>query len=316
MRDRILIATVLTVAMASPVLAQSDEQIRAKKLALEMEMQSMMTMHAEGVVESRIVAGQPYSAEATTEFVQVLGDGNRISRKNTVRIYRDSEGRTRREELGSGDTVQSVSIYDPVAHVSYVLDPNTRIAHKSAVKVLVTEPGWAVAFGAAPHTLALKKHAELAAVQGDITLVAPETAVTPDLDVQKAEKMKAEAGVRVDEGRGTLRAVVKNNPLEKSSSESLGRQTIGGVDADGVRTTTILAAGAIGNEQEIRIISEEWRSPDLQVLVLTKHNDPRSGETTYRLSNIVRAEPGAGLFEVPADYTIRDSSYMKMPAFQ
>jgi hypothetical protein len=88
----------------------------------------------------------------------------------------------------------------------------------------------------------------------------------------------------------------------------LGQQMIGGVMAEGTRATTVIAAGAIGNDQEIKIVSEEWRSPELQVLVMTRHSDPRSGETTYRLSNIVRAEPGAGLCEVPADYTIRDMS--------
>ena len=51
------------------------------------------------VVETRITTGRPYAAEATTEFVQTLGDGNKIARKATVRIYRDGEGRTRREEL-------------------------------------------------------------------------------------------------------------------------------------------------------------------------------------------------------------------------
>ena len=106
------------------------------------------------------------------------------------------------------------------------------------------------------------------------------------------------------------------SPFEKATTESLGQQAIGGVTAEGTRTTTVIAAGAIGNQQEIRIVSEQWFSPDLQVLVMTRHSDPRSGETTYRLSNIIRAEPGAGLFDVPPDYTIKESSFMKAPVFQ
>jgi hypothetical protein len=39
--------------------------------------------------------------------------------------------------------------------------------------------------------------------------------------------------------------------------------------------------------------------------VLTKHSDPRVGETTYRLINIVRAQPDPNLFVPPADYTIK-----------
>ncbi|HVL70141.1 MAG TPA: hypothetical protein VM364_22970, partial [Vicinamibacterales bacterium] len=87
-----------------------------------------------------------------------------------------------------------------------------------------------------------------------------------------------------------------------SSREDLGTQLIEGVLARGTRTTTVLPAGSIGNAQEIRIVSEQWFSEDLQVLVLTKHSDPRSAETTYRLRHISRAEPDPSLFTVPADY--------------
>jgi TonB family protein len=38
---------------------------------------------------------------------------------------------------------------------------------------------------------------------------------------------------------------------------------------------------------------------------MTRHSDPRFGETTYRLINIDRSEPAKSLFEVPADYTIK-----------
>src|SRR6266853_1704258 len=48
--------------------------------------------------EGRVVKGAPYSAEASTETVQMLADGNRISRKITNSVARDGEGRTRREE--------------------------------------------------------------------------------------------------------------------------------------------------------------------------------------------------------------------------
>jgi hypothetical protein len=41
------------------------------------------------------------------------------------------------------------------------------------------------------------------------------------------------------------------------------------------------------------------------VLVATATSDPRIGETTYKLTNIVRGEPGASWFEVPAGYTVQ-----------
>ena len=86
----------------------------------------------------------------------------------------------------------------------------------------------------------------------------------------------------------------------KTTKEDLGQQNIEGVMATGTRMTTVIPAGGIGNLQEIRIVSEQWFSPDLEVLVLTKHSDPRVGETVYRLMNIVRAQPDPALFMVPA----------------
>src|SRR5579872_5313580 len=84
------------------------------------------------------VKGAPYSAEAVTETVQTLSDGNRITRKSTAKVYRDSGGRTRREEtmaaIGpwstSGEPHQIILINDPAAGVSYHLDPQTHIANK------------------------------------------------------------------------------------------------------------------------------------------------------------------------------------------
>jgi hypothetical protein len=67
-----------------------------------------------------------------------------------------------------------------------------------------------------------------------------------------------------------------------------------------------IPAGEIGNERPIQIVDERWYSPELQTVVMTKHSDPRFGETVYRLTNIDRNEPARALFEVPADFTIKD----------
>ena len=89
------------------------------------------------------------------------------------------------------------------------------------------------------------------------------------------------------------------------TKEDLGIQNIEGVSASGTRTTTVIPAGEIGNTQEIRVVSERWFSDELQVLVMTRHSDPRNGETVYRLTNILRAEPDQTLFTVPPDYTVQ-----------
>jgi hypothetical protein len=78
---------------------------------------------------------------------------------------------------------------------------------------------------------------------------------------------------------------------------------IEGVQAEGTRTTLTIPAGAIGNDLPIQVVSERWYSPELQTVVMTKHSDPRMGDTTYRLTNINRNEPAPSLFQAPADYT-------------
>jgi hypothetical protein len=88
--------------------------------------------------------------------------------------------------------------------------------------------------------------------------------------------------------------------------ESLGKQFMEGVEADGTRTTFTIPGGQIGNDLPIRIVSERWFSPELKVLVMSRQSDPRFGETTYRLTNIVRGEPSSSLFEVPSDFTVKE----------
>lgn len=95
--------------------------------------------------------------------------------------------------------------------------------------------------------------------------------------------------------------------------ESLGKQLIEGVEAEGTRSTVTIPAGKIGNDRPIEIVSERWYSPELHVVVLSKHSDPFSGENVYRLTNITRGEPAASLFEVPADYAVETGPPPKQP---
>lgn len=87
--------------------------------------------------------------------------------------------------------------------------------------------------------------------------------------------------------------------------ESLGTQTINGVVAEGTRTTHIIPAGQIGNEKALQVVSERWYSADLQIVLRSTRTDPRSGTTTYTVTNIQRTEPSATLFAVPAGYTVQ-----------
>ena len=103
----------------------------AAKIALEKA--AAAGMRSKMAVEARTIANAPYSAEAVTESTQMLADGNRIARKTITRIFRDGEGRTRREQVNDNGVVESVSIVDPVAHLSYVLQPDSRTAYRDFV---------------------------------------------------------------------------------------------------------------------------------------------------------------------------------------
>jgi len=93
--------------------------------------------------------------------------------------------------------------------------------------------------------------------------------------------------------------------LGKGVNADLGRKDIEGVRAEGKSTTWTIPAGEIGNAKPINVVSETWYSPDLQVTVYSRYNDPRTGESIYRLAGIRRGEPAADLFKVPGDYVVK-----------
>lgn len=234
----------------------------------------------------KLVKGAPYSAEAVTETTQTLSDGNRITRKNSAHIYRDSEGRTRREQtfnaIGpwsmAGDPPQTISIHDPVAGVHYLLDAKTRTAHKLSLPPGVQE---------APKRMEASRSAT-----GDVVFFGNQ-AIGPENG----------AGMRFE----------RRIPADNATTESLGKKVIQGVEAEGSRSTVTIPAGEIGNERPIQIVDERWYSPELQTVMLTRHTDPRLGETVYQLTNLSRSEPVRSLFTLPADYTITDEPLRARP---
>ncbi|MBV8903889.1 MAG: hypothetical protein JOZ22_09665 [Acidobacteriia bacterium] len=105
-------------------------------------------------------------------------------------------------------------------------------------------------------------------------------------------------------GRGRSRQTVPRSADPNRKTESLGRQTIAGLIAEGTRITQTIPTGQIGNTLPIQIVTERWYSPDLQTVILQKRSDPRTGESVSQWTNISRAEPPANLFVVPQDYAV------------
>ena len=253
-----------------------------------------------------VVKNAPYSAQAVTETIQTLSDGNRIVNKTTSSQYRDSEGRTRREQsikvLGSlgdsGEPLQTIFINDPVTGVSYTLDSRTHIANKMApFKLKVLPPATTLPNGDGQR------------FEFKIEGPPPTEGVVKVAPGVSGAAVTGEGGhiFNIQTGSvGQTYVFRRAGSSDNVKEEQLGKQSFDGVEADGVRTTITIPAGEIGNERPIEIVSERWYSPELQMVVMTRHSDPRSGETTYRLTNINRMEPAKSLFEVPADYTVKE----------
>jgi len=116
---------------------------------------------------------------------------------------------------------------------------------------------------------------------------------------------RSEASLEPDLTVGPPRPV--NLPLQVSSPVALGERKVNGETVAGRRIEATLPAGAAGNPQPIRMSAEQWYGKDLQVVIEATYEDPRTGETRYRLSDIARGEPDAHLFQVP-------DNYVKQPA--
>jgi hypothetical protein len=104
------------------------------------------------------VTGAPYSADEVTTFTQTLGDGTHIQREDKVTVYRDSQGRTRRE------TPTEINITDPSAGVAYALDPAKLTARKMMVMTKNVQFAYADA---------AKREAEGAAMYQGMILLGP-----------------------------------------------------------------------------------------------------------------------------------------------
>jgi hypothetical protein len=241
---------------------------------------------------TKVVKGSPFSAEGISESNQVLSDGNKITRSATTKMYRDSEGRFRREGAGStsnGNAVASsstistydfqntISIYDPVDAVRYILNPATKSARRFNNQNILTEG--AVFVNGQSMSPAVRAQIETSAARKANIVVMPN---------------------------------VMTGKISGGKTEQLGTKTIEGVEAEGTRTVTTLAAGAIGNEKPIEIVYERWYSKDLDLIVYSCHYDPRIGEQTYRLINLNRNEPDRSLFTIPSDYKITAETPVKV----
>src|SRR5258708_176645 len=226
------------------------------------------------------VKGAPYSATTNNESIQTLADGNRIAQTYTGSVARDSQGRTRQDtalppigNLSATSLPHLVFIRDPVAGTSFTLNLTDKTAWKNPMALAGADgPGGEIE----TQTMIIKTK------NGGV----PAMPLSPPATVMMKH--------------------IADDEESEANTESLGSQTLEGVVANGVRTTRTIPAGRIGNERPISIVTEVWTSTDLKTIISSKRDDPRMGEQTFRLSNIVRADTHPSLFAVPADFKMMD----------
>jgi hypothetical protein len=247
-------------------------------------------IQTDGALSDALFPNAPFSADAVTTVTQTLADGTKIEQRTTAKWYRDSSGRVRREQtvigldrLNPSATPQTTISFDSVPGdpMPYTLNPATKTARRAArglqwftvldgVRQLPLGLAFTAAGGRTGNTTR------------ELTLTSgwsfAGTQVTPiPADAQRTD-------------------------------EQLGTRQVEGVKATGRRSTTVIAAGRIGNDRPIQIVEEQWESPELNMVISSRFSDPRTGVVEYRLTNINRAEPRAELFSVPSDYTIIDAN--------
>jgi hypothetical protein len=228
--------------------------------------------------ERTIVADAPFSATLITEVNKRMPDGSVSRKTNTVLIYRDRQGRTRRDWLPESSESHSASGKKVAAQRSVINDPVTGFSYQLGHRANVAQRS--IFFGTPPQS-------SLAAHAGAKTEV-------------KKDQVLPMPGSAFDSGLRT--GVVNSAPGAKP--EQLGIRTIEGVLAEGTRISLTLSAGIAENEQPVEISTERWYAPSIEATVLIKRTDSRVGETTYRLIDIKRGEPAKDLFVVPQNYRV------------
>lgn len=283
----LLLATLLA-GLFAPALAQDAHPGRATDGA--------MTFHFDKLARGVALKNSPYSAQGVTERTQVLADGNQIASRRTTMTWRDSAGRTRQEFRDAKGDVVTVTIKDPAAGTTVILDPRKR----TAVRIDASA------------------RAERTGKDGGENIIVKRVEGLDD-----AERQRIQQDVRIQvsnalTGRSAVRDVqMQLAPLvngtfgdlkwsAQATTKDLGTREFNGIKAEGKLRSYEIPAGAIGNRNAIVVSDETWTAPDLLVTVYTKHSDPRNGDVVFRLENIKREEPAASLFAVPADYTVRE----------
>ena len=210
------------------------------------------------------VSGHPFSADEVTTEKHASNVRGAAALNGTVRVYRDSAGRTRSQTSPPGGQPESshIAIHDPIAGVEYTLDEKNKIAYRLTF----------------PEPRSEVRSSPVAMYYGEIPIGAPTT--PPHFSAMPFS------------GAGKAAPPV---PIA-----SLGEQIIEGFRATGSRRGGTDSPTA---DCEFPYVYELWYSSELE-MPLVESWSFCLGSRVSRLVNIVRAEPDPSLFGPPRDYKI------------
>lgn len=286
MYSRILLGLILTCALAGSMAIAQAPMAGTMAVPGGGSKAGMVTMHVDDMdVES--AKGAPFCATVTTEHTQAFADGNRIHTTDSSSVCRDSEGRTRREAslnlLGAAAQTTApklITIVDPVAGYRYMLDSESKTAHRIPIGPNANPASVKGAFAGPPEK------GEQAMLYQSVGSAGP--------------------NIAVNGGNMVFKSIRRETDDPPPTTENLGGQTIDGIHATGTRMLTTIPAGRMGNEQPMFVTSERWYSPELKATIMTKHTDPWAGELKTQFTNVSTSEPDSSQFQVPSDYKIVD----------
>jgi hypothetical protein len=337
MKTNKLILAALLAGLALPVLAEEEQTEKVQTMRIVTNDGVLHVGDRFRVAGAGSIKNAPYSAQMVTERQQNLSDGNQIADRHTTMAYRDSAGRTRQEVVDAKGELKVVTIHDPVAGATWILKPQDRTATKigrlgadaarDAARMAAEaarkagESSRKAGEAARARVEQMRKDGSLPTVERHKLDDSTEEIIVKRVvrvDGAAAEHSTQDMRIALETGLNARRELqTRLAPLTagafgdmkwaaKATTKDLGTRDFNGVKAEGKLRSYEIPAGEIGNRNVIVVSDETWYAPDLQVTVYTKHSDPRSGDTVFRLDGLKREEPAASLFAVPSDYTVKD----------
>lgn len=225
----------------------------------------------------KAVKNSPLAAEFQSETVRILPDNSPqlVSRVTTL-VYRDKDGRTRREQK-----VPTTSAAGQPTGAGGTVSGSVNLA----IEIYDPISGYGYTLYPATRTAVRYKQPEGLQRAAHVWDKIPQ-----DIEITSKDRYSNNQ--------------TKTYKIAPPVIETLAGQSIQGVQVLGKRFTSKIPMNAIGNDLEVETVHEVWYAPGLKMLVKSSTSNAQSGEHTFQLTRLSRADQPAALFQVPADYRV------------